>query len=183
MTSALVVIDVQSALFDPAPRPADAEAVLARIAALAASARAAHVPVVWVHHEQAGSPLARHSPGWALATGLEAAPEDTVVHKTTPDSFLRTDLADRLAERGVRELVVCGYASEFCVDTTVRSAAARGFAVRLVADAHTTHDKPHASGAQIRAHENATLPAIRSFGVPMAVVPADAVRWTAPPAA
>lgn len=179
MTTALVVIDVQSALFDPTPRPADANAVLARIAALAASARAAHVPVLWVHHEQAGSPLARHSPGWALAAGLQADPRDTVVHKTTPDSFLRTDLA----ERGVRELVVCGYASEFCVDTTVRSAAARGFAVRLVADAHTTHDKPHASGAQIRAHENATLSAIRSFGVPMATVPADAVRWTTPPTA
>ncbi|MNL42777.1 Isochorismatase family protein [compost metagenome] len=68
--------------------------------------------------------------------------------------------------------MVCGYATEFCVDTTVRRAAGLGMPVTLAADAHTTHDKPHASGARIRAHHNATLPAISSFGVKIAAVPA-----------
>ncbi|CUI89672.1 cysteine hydrolase family protein [Achromobacter aegrifaciens] len=38
MTSALIVIDVQRALFETNPAPADAEAVLARINALAGRA-------------------------------------------------------------------------------------------------------------------------------------------------
>jgi hypothetical protein len=42
----------------------------------------------------------------------------------------------------------------------------------LAADAHTSHDKPHATGAQIRAHHNATLADISSFGVPIRAVPA-----------
>jgi len=58
------------------------------------------------------------------------------------------------------------------VDTTVRRAAGLGLAVTLAADAHTTHDKPHADGVQIRAHHNATLPAISSFGVKIAAVAA-----------
>jgi nicotinamidase-related amidase len=46
----------------------------------------------------------------------------------------------------------------------VRRAAALGFAVTLVSDAHTTHDKSHASAIEIRRHHNATLTAITSFG-------------------
>jgi nicotinamidase-related amidase len=61
-------------------------------------------------------------------------------------------------------IVICGYASEFCVDTTSRRAAALGYPVIIAADAHTTHDKAHASALQIRTHHNATLENISSFG-------------------
>lgn len=172
MTSALIVIDVQRALFETTPAPADAEAVLARINALADRARAAGAPVIYVQHEAPGSPMDVGLPAWQLDTRLRPAEGDIRVRKTTPDSFLRTDLADVLAEAGVTRLVVCGYASEFCVDTTVRRAAALGFPVTLAADAHTTQDKPHAPGAQIRAHHNATLSSIASFGVKITAVPA-----------
>ncbi|KRA02367.1 MAG: cysteine hydrolase family protein [Achromobacter sp.] len=171
MTSALIVIDVQRALFETSPPPFEAAQVLARINALAERARAAGAPVIYVQHESPGSGLAHGEPGWDLDTRLAPAANDSRVRKTTPDSFLRTDLAQVLADRGVTHLVVCGYATEFCVDTTVRRAAGLGLAVTLAADAHTTHDKPHADGGQIRAHHNATLPAISSFGVKISAVP------------
>jgi uncharacterized protein len=174
--TALVVIDVQRALFEPEPRPHEADAVMARIHALAAQARSAGVPVVWVQHERAQHALAHGSEGWALPALLQAEPGDHFVRKTTPDAFLRTGLADWLAARGIQHLVVCGYASEYCVDTSTRRAAGLGLAVTLVADAHTTHDKAHASGAMIRAHHNATLPDLSSFGPPIrAVATADIV--------
>jgi len=97
------------------------------------------------------------------------------VRKTTPDSFLNTSLQSLLKELEVDSLIVCGYASEFCVDTSVRRAAGLGYPVSVVSDAHTTHDKAHASGAQIRAHHNATLPNISSFGVKIAAVEADSL--------
>ncbi|WP_313623208.1 cysteine hydrolase family protein [Achromobacter sp.] len=172
MTSALIVIDVQRALFETSPPPFESVEVLARINALAERARAAGAPVIYVQHESPGSDLAHGQPGWELDARLAPADGDIRVRKTTPDSFLRTELAEVLAGLGVTQLVVCGYATEFCVDTTVRRAAGLGLAVTLAADAHTTHDKPHAPGAVIRAHHNATLPAISSFGVKIAAVPA-----------
>lgn len=181
MTSALIVIDVQRALFETTPEPADAGAVLARINDLAARARAASVPVIYVQHEAPGGKLAHGEPGWQLDTRLQPADSDARVYKTTPDSFLRTGLADTLAQAGATHLVVCGYASEFCVDTTVRRAAALGYPVTLAADAHTTQDKPHAAGAQIRAHHNATLSSISSFGVKIAAVPAADIAFGAAP--
>ena len=176
---ALIVIDVQHALFQPEPRPFEADAVLARINQLSTAARAAGVPVLWVQHERDKHALAHGSPGWALAEGLQTAPADLYFRKTTPDSFLRTGLGDWLAARGVQHLVICGYASEYCIDTSTRRAAGLGFAVTLAADAHTTHDKPHASGEQIRAHHNATLPALTSFGVAIQALPSADICFEA----
>ncbi|HCM0825166.1 TPA: isochorismatase family protein, partial [Vibrio parahaemolyticus] len=59
-----------------------------------------------------------------------------------------------------------------CIDTTIRRAAGLGYPVTLVSDAHTTHDKEHASGAKIRKHHNAMLPNISSFGVKIEAVEA-----------
>ena len=162
--SALLIIDVQRGLFDAAPRPFEADAVVARINALAAKARTAGAPVIFIQHEREASALAYGTDGWALERGLVVQAGDQHLRKTTPDSFLRTDLLALLEAQGTQTLVICGYATEFCVDTTTRRAAALGFPVTMAADAHTTHDKPHASAAQIRAHHNATLPAIGSFG-------------------
>ncbi|MES2715244.1 MAG: MSMEG_1061 family FMN-dependent PPOX-type flavoprotein [Pseudomonadota bacterium] len=176
--SALLLIDLQHALFDATPRPHEAAAVLDRVNALAERARSAGVPVLWMQHEtQPGHRLAHGSPGWALADGLHTADGDVFFRKTTPDSFLRTGLADWLAARGIGHLVIAGYASEFCIDTSTRRAAGLGLAVTLAADAHTTHDKPYASGALIRAHHNATLADLTSFGVPINALPAAGIGF------
>jgi len=173
--TALVVIDMQATLFDPAPP--EAEEVVARINGLAARARAAGAPVVWVQHETAAGDLVADTPGWRLHPGLVSAPGDLFVRKTMSDAFLRTSLHDTLAERGVRHVTVCGYSSEFCVDSSVRGAASRGYAVTLAADAHTSHDKPHATGLQIRTHENETLRNISSFHVTIDAVPAAEIAF------
>lgn len=164
MSQALLIIDVQQGLFDPAPRPFEADAVVDRINRLSERARAAGVPVVFIQHERLEGSLVHGTESWQLQERLVVRAGDEVIRKCTPDSFLRTGLQDLLALRSVTELVICGYASEFCVDTTVRRAAALGYPVLLAADAHTTHDKDHASAARIRAHHNATLSDIVSFG-------------------
>ena len=176
MNLALIVIDVQRGLFEPAP--ADADAVVERINALSAKARQAGAPVILVQHERADD-LVPESEGWALHPALAVEQGDHRIRKSTPDSFLRTGLDEVLSFCGVEGVVLCGYATEFCVDTTTRSAAAHGYHVVLATDAHTTHDKAHATADQIRTHHNATLPAIRSFGVSIRALPADGIAFTA----
>lgn len=177
MTAVILVIDIQKALSDPEPRPYDIEPVIQRINQLTAKGRAAHIPVFFIQHEAPDSPLAHGSDGWQLPENLERADEDHLVRKTTPDSFLHTDLEERLRALNITRLVICGYASEFCVDTTTRRAAGLGFEVDLVSDAHTTHDKPHATGAEIQAHHNATLPNISSFGVQIRALPSADITF------
>jgi nicotinamidase-related amidase len=181
MSQALLVIDVQHGLFATTPPPADAERVIAGINQLTERARRDGVPVIYVQHERAGD-MEVDSAGWQLDARLQLADGDRRIRKTTPDSFLRTGLDEVLAFLGVEELVVCGYATEFCVDTTTRSAAAHGYAVILVSDGHTTHDKAHASAEQIRRHHNATLPEITSFGPRIRALPVAEISFSEQPA-
>ncbi len=177
MNTALLIIDVQRALFEGEPQPFEADLVVQRINALSERARALTIPVVFVQHEKEGSPLAFESEGWQLEKNIVSARGDLFIRKTTPDAFLRTQLEQILNEFGVKHVVVCGYASEFCVDTTVRRAAALGYSVTLAADAHTTCDKPHAEGAAIRAHENGTLANITSFGPVIRAIPSEDITF------
>ncbi len=177
MNTAVLVIDVQCGLFDEEPRPGQADAVVGRINAMTLRARAAGAPIIFVQHERPSGPLAFGSPGWALEQRLHVEAGDLNLRKTTPDSFLRTGLDDLLAGLNVGRLVICGYATEFCVDTTTRRAAALGYEVVLAADAHTTHDKPHATADQIRTHHNATLPGITSFGPKIEAIESAGVRF------
>ena len=91
-------------------------------------------------------------------------PEDIRIRKTTPDAFLRTDLQAQLEAMALDSLVVCGLQSEYCVDSTVRGALARGYPVTLVSDGHTTLDNGVLPAAKISAHHNATLAGMSSFG-------------------
>ncbi|QUM84907.1 cysteine hydrolase family protein [Moritella sp. 28] len=175
MKSAVLVIDVQSTLFDPEPQPFESQVVLNKINDVTKLARAKSVPVIFIQHEQPDTVMEHGSEGWALQSNLVTQSGDHFVCKTTPDSFLNTSLQSLLKELDVDSLIVCGYASEFCIDTSVRRAAGLGYPVTVVSDAHTTHDKAHASGAQIRAHHNATLPNISSFGVKIVAVEADSL--------
>ena len=56
---------------------------------------------------------------------------------------------------GIDRLIITGCATDYCVDTTVRSALARGWPTIVPSDGHTTVDRPHLSATQIIAHHNA----------------------------
>lgn len=175
MSTALILIDLQQGLF-PQGHPA-LEGIAERLNRLIASATASGVPVIAVYHQAAGTAFVPGEAPWQWLAQIPLPDGVIRVDKTTPDSFLRTSLAQELTSRDITRLVVAGFASEFCIDTTVRSAAAHGYAVDLVADGHLTHNKPHADFTQIIAHENATLSSIKSFGVAIQAVPAADIQW------
>lgn len=164
MKTAVLVIDVQQGLCEGPDAAHDCAGTIARINHVMRTARAAGAPVIFVQHESSDGYLEHGSAGWQLADGLEAQPDDIRVRKTTPDSFLRTDLADVLTRHGIEELTVCGMHTEFCVDTTVRRALALGYPVILVSDAHTSAGNDAIPAERVIAHHNATLTNIESFG-------------------
>jgi len=177
MKTALLIIDVQRLLCSGRWAAHEIDAVVDRINAVAARAREAGVPVVVIQHEEAEGPMQHGTDGWQLYERLQVQPQDLRLRKTTPDSFFRTPLQEELQQRGIERLVVCGLQSEFCVDSTVRAALARGYPVVLVSDGHTTLANAVLSAAQISAHHNATLGGLDSFGPRAVPTPAADVRF------
>lgn len=176
MTTALLIIDVQTALCSGEYEAFEVQRVIERINLVSRMFRDAGAPVVIIQHESEGGPLDHGTEGWKLANALEALPTDTYVRKKATDSFHQTDLQSVLQARDVKKLVICGLQSEFCVDTTTRRALALGYPVVLVADGHSTMDNAVLSAAQISAHHNETLTNITSFGPRAKAVPASEVR-------
>lgn len=176
MTSALLIIDVQTALCTGKWSAFDIDNVVDRINTVSARARTAGIPIVVIQHEEDEGPLRFGTDGWKLYDRLAVQSKDIRIRKTGSDSFYRTELHSTLQTHGVNNLIVCGLQSEFCVDSTVRGALALGYPVTLVADGHSTLDNGVLSAVQISAHHNATLENLGSYGPRVTTTPAKQVR-------
>jgi len=51
-------------------------------------------------------------------------------------------------------VILVGWATDFCVDGTVRGAVSRGFNVVVASDCHTLDDRPHMRARDVIAHHN-----------------------------
>jgi nicotinamidase-related amidase len=154
--TAVLVIDVQIGLFCANPAPFEAAAVVERINAVTAKARRAGAPIIFIQHdgEAGGEDVVPFTEGWKLHPRLEVRPGELVIRKTTCDAFYGTPLEAELKSGGITTLVLMGYATDFCVDATLRSAASKDFSVVVVADAHTTSDNPVLKAELVRQHHN-----------------------------
>ena len=158
-SSALLVIDVQQGLFSlPGLDLHQPGELLSCIAALIARARSNGIPIIYTQYcGPPGNPLEAGSLGGQIHAAIAPLPGDLVIQKDDSDAFLRTELQAELERLGVTALVVCGMQSEFCVDTTCRSAYGLGYKVLLVQDGHTTGDAGSLRAEQIIEHHNQTL--------------------------
>lgn len=156
---ALLIIDMQVGMLDEESWPHDLNSVVERINQLAALMRSDDGLVVFIQHH--GTPedgFAPTEPGWQLLPAMDIADTDVIVAKTTCDAFYNTELESVLLHAGANELLIAGWATDFCVDTTIRSAASREYDLTVVADAHTAADRSHLAAVQIIRHHNKTWP-------------------------
>ena len=54
----------------------------------------------------------------------------------------------------MRRVLITGCATDFCIDTTVHAAMSREYEVVVVADGHTTADRPHVDAVSLIRHHN-----------------------------
>lgn len=153
--TALLIIDMQIGLFnEPRPRH-DVEGTIDRINTLAGAVRASDGRVIFIQHDgPPGDTFEPGADGWHIVPTLDRAEHDVTIHKRACDAFCETDLASTLARFGVTRLLVTGCATDFCVDTTVRAALSLDYEVVVVADGHTTADRPHLDACSIIRHHN-----------------------------
>ncbi|WP_148611506.1 cysteine hydrolase family protein [Nocardioides rubriscoriae] len=146
--TALVVVDPQVGVDvlehwgGPQGRRNNPEAE-ARLADLLAAWRGHGLPVVITRHEsrEALSPLRADADTCRFKPGLEPLPGEEVVPKSVNGAFFGTDLELRLRRRGVTRLVVAGFFTNMCVETTVRTAGNLGYDTYLAHDACATTNR------------------------------------------
>ncbi len=156
--TALLIIDVQMAMFNPQEPVYQHEALIEKLRDLIGRARAADIPVIYVQHQGQGEdPLQPGRPEWEIHSAIAPQEGEPVIHKMHPDSFQETELQKVLEARGIKNLVMAGLQTEYCMDTSCRRAYSLGYKVTLVKDCHSTWDNGIITAEQIIAHHNQTL--------------------------
>lgn len=148
----MIVVDMQKGLLTGAPKH-DLRGVIDRINRLAEALRQQAGTVIWIRH-CGRDDFAPGEPGWNFLPELDRRRDDVIIDKTLNDAFAGTDLKATLDRIDAQRLLVTGWATDFCVDATVRSSVSNGYHVIVAGDAHTLADRPHLHAAAVIRHHN-----------------------------
>jgi len=141
MKRALLVIDVQNEYFTGKLPVTYPSGTLDNIVKAIEAARENKIPVVVIQHsaiQQDAMVFRKGSASWNLHPSIESMPRDYLVEKNMPGSFAGTDLEQWLRKRNVDTVVITGYMTQMCCDTTSRQAFHLGFKVEFLSNATGT---------------------------------------------
>lgn len=154
----VMVIDMQNGVFAQ-PR----YDVANRVARINQLTRAAD-RTLFIQHEEGA--MVRGTLAWDLLPDLHRPADALSLNKTACDAFWQTGLAALLDRLGVNQLTVCGCATDYCVDTTIKVGASLGYRFTVAEDAHTTADRRHVTAPQLIAQHNEVWANLSGVPVP-----------------
>ena len=150
--SALVLIDCQNTYREGIMQLEGVEPALKECAKLLKRARDAGAPVIHIQHDAGpGSPYDVAAPIGTIADVVAPAAGEKVITKAFPSSFEQTDLDAELKRLGVSDLVIAGFMTHVCVNSTARAAFNHGYRTTVVGNATATRALPNPLGGTLPA--------------------------------
>ncbi|MFL0239583.1 cysteine hydrolase family protein [Mycobacterium sp. SMC-18] len=137
--STLVLIDCQNTYTQGVMELEGVQDALDETAALLDRARTAGIPVIHIQHDDGpGSLYDIGGESGAIVDRVAPRGDEPVIVKQFPNSFVQTDLDERLKALGASNLVLAGFMTHMCVNSTARGAFSLGYAPTVVAAATAT---------------------------------------------
>ena len=155
MKRALLVIDIQYEYFTGKLPVTYPENSFENIIKVIDFANENNIKTVLIQHTNPGEDSFTFKKGteeWKIHEEILKRKYDKIIEKNLPGSFTGTELESWLKENDIDALVICGYMTQMCCDTTARQAMHLGFKVEFLSDATGTLDISNSSG-KIRAEE------------------------------
>jgi len=150
--SALIMIDCQNTYREGIMQLEGVETALKECAALLQRARDAGTPVIHIRHDAGpGSPYDVHAEIGAITDLVAPRDGEAVITKSYPSSFEKTSLDADLKRLGVTDLVLAGFMTHVCVNSTARAAFNHGYRPTVVASATATRALPNPLGGTLPA--------------------------------
>jgi nicotinamidase-related amidase len=166
--STLIMIDCQNTYVHGVMALDGVAFALDQAAELLERARSAGIPIVHIQHDAGeGSPYDIRGESGQIVEQVAPRGDEPVIVKHFPDSFVQTDLDDRLKAGATQNLVLAGFMTHMCVNSTARGAFNLGYRPAVVAGATATRPLPGPSGVvSSEALQAASLAAIADlFGI------------------
>jgi nicotinamidase-related amidase len=148
--STLIMIDLQNTYTRGVMELEGVQAAIDEAAELLDRARSAGIPVLHIQHDDGVDSLydVRGESG-AIVDRVAPRDGEIVIVKNYPNSFVATDLNDRLAPGS--NLVLAGFMTHMCINSTARGAFSLGHSPTVVSGATATRALPGADGEPVSA--------------------------------
>lgn len=165
--SVVVMVDAQNTYTRGVMELEGVESALDVGAELLDRARSLGVPVVHIQHDAGvGTPYDVTAEIGQIVDRVAPLGAEPVIVKNYPNSFVGTDLEEQLRRLGKDNLVIAGFMTHMCINSTARGAFSLGFSPTVVASATATRRLPGAGGVDAASLQAASLAAIGDlFGV------------------
>jgi nicotinamidase-related amidase len=150
--STLIMIDCQNTYTRGVMELEDVQPALDAAAELLDRARSAGIPVVHIMHDAGeGSPYDVRAEIGQIVDRVAPREGEPIVVKAFPNAFTGTDLDARLSAAPGRDLILAGFMTHMCVNSTARGAFSLGYRPAVVAQATATRALPGPGGATVSA--------------------------------
>lgn len=150
--SALVMVDLQNTYREGVMRLEGVEEALVQARLVLERARELGRPVFHIRHDAGvGSPYDITAPIGQIADPVAPLPGETVITKHYPNSFVGTALDEELKKLEVDKLVLTGFMTHVCINSTARGAFNLGYSATIVANTTATRDLPASGGGVVPA--------------------------------
>lgn len=140
MGKGLLVIDMQTGIFNLKQSVFNQEQLIENINALILFARKQKNPIFFTQQNNKTF-LIKGSEAWEIIPELNRHEKDGYVYKSHPGIFKNTNLESLLNEMGINHLLICGLITNGCVQQACADSFEKGYHVTLVSDAHSTFYK------------------------------------------
>ena len=152
--SALIMIDCQNTYREGIMQLEGVEEALQNASQLLHRARKAKIPIFHIQHDAGvGSPYDLTATNGQIADLVAPKDGEQVIVKNYPDSFSSTPLDAQLKNAGCKNLILAGFMSHMCVNSTARGGFDRGYAVSIVENTTATRELPDGHGGTISASD------------------------------
>ena len=152
--SALILIDIQNTYRHGLMQLTNVEPAIIEAQRLLKLARELKIPVIHIQHDAGvGSPYDISADIGAIATEVAPIAGEKVIVKNYPNSFVETTLDTELKALGIKNIVLAGFMTHMCVNSTAHGAFNLGYASTIVASATATRPLLSTNGKVLSAEE------------------------------
>lgn len=152
--SALILIDIQNTYRKGLMQLTNVEPAIQEAQKLLKKARALNIPVIHIQHDAgAGTPYDINAEIGAIAHEVAPVAGEKVIVKNYPNAFVQTELDQELKTLGIKNIVLAGFMTHMCVNSTAHGGFNLGYAPTIVASATATRPLMSANGKVLTADE------------------------------
>lgn len=144
----LLVVDVQEEMIKD--QPYNYKKVIENIRKLITKARTDHMEVIYVRHDDGeGSPMGYGEPGWQVYHEIAPAEGEKIFDKKFNSAFRQTGLKEYLDLKAVKTIILTGLQTEYCIDTSLKSAFEFGYDIIIPEETNSTYDCEYLSAQDL----------------------------------